>query len=898
MSSKSHNNLNVDDIERELENSDTEFENYDSDSDPEYLMSGGESDSNDEEVVAHGDPVIDFLEEDWSNTVLNLRRVDFTGKSAGLLHEIVIEVSTNILKPIDVFFSIIDNDILLLMCNETNRYAHQRLNSGPVRRSSRMSRWKDVDIDEMKKFLGVLMFSGVVVFPTYESYWKKDSLYYHELFHKIGMSYNRFIIILKCWHFVDNNIARDNTDSYYNPQRKSLVWYKKVAMELLFGITVVNSMIIFNKQVNKKLTLLSFTESLSRSILCTEVTDKSESVNIQKNISMHFLEQFDRQNGKMQRKRCHGCYSSLREDGQLSAEEAGKKAKKANTHCKLFVSIYYSARSTASIHFILTKLKPLYCSIQKYVFLDLVPFGKAYSTNIGFYCMNGRIECRANTIHNCVFNQFPHNSSAHLEYLSCALQHVDNTIHIEEKCAGHVGLSIDEIQTCATTRKGYLLMLEAEIDTKDKTHGPRFVPSYVFDDFYNDRDQRLAQEDFEAILCQKLIDHGFINVCNTMNNTLRVNQLFSMSMASAIEFKKKKNIGNFIDADETVKFTVLMNNMFDSLSRKYPVEGIKKNSHDIEVLKEAFEFINEWESNLKNQLINKDDFLTTTTADGLKITLKSTIDLIDYLLDDCNYKYVLTAKLNQDCLEKFFGIIRQVAGPNDHPSTPTFLQLYRMLSVYSLIKPPKSGNCTIFEDNIPIITIADLKEIISDPTNTPAIINKIENLKQKINDIVDNGCWEADDIFLEHNYSDSTVFDCLVYYLAGYISKRLVAKTKCELCKLHLKNLNTSKTGPEADLVNIKSRGFLTHPNNNIFKIFKSFELSFTEFADAPNVFEYFLSQNITFDFPCTEHRTDVLMDICSYYLIMRMRPYSYQQNQNNKKINKTKKKNFQNWLK
>lgn len=50
------------------------------------------------------------------------------------------------------------------------------------------------------------------------------------------------------------------------------------------------------------------------------------------------------------------------------------------------------------------------------------------------------------------------------------------------QCAGLVGLSIDEIHTCATTRKGYLLMLEAEIDTKDKTHGPRFVPSYVFDD--------------------------------------------------------------------------------------------------------------------------------------------------------------------------------------------------------------------------------------------------------------------------------------------------------------------------------------------------------------------------------------------------------------------------------
>jgi len=43
-----------------------------------------------------------------------LGRVDITGKPAGL-NEIIIEDSTNILKPIDVFFSIIENNILLLI---------------------------------------------------------------------------------------------------------------------------------------------------------------------------------------------------------------------------------------------------------------------------------------------------------------------------------------------------------------------------------------------------------------------------------------------------------------------------------------------------------------------------------------------------------------------------------------------------------------------------------------------------------------------------------------------------------------------------------------------------------------------------------------------------------------
>lgn len=151
----------------------------------------------------------------------------------------------------DVFFSIIDNDILLLMCNETNRYAHQRLNSGPVRRSSRMSRWKDVDIDEMKKFLGVLMFSGVVVYLYFllMNHIGKKTVYnyYHELFHKIGMSYNRFIIILKCWHFVDNNISRDNTDRLYKIKPLMDMIFQKTQNLYTPGDTLVvdESMIAF-----------------------------------------------------------------------------------------------------------------------------------------------------------------------------------------------------------------------------------------------------------------------------------------------------------------------------------------------------------------------------------------------------------------------------------------------------------------------------------------------------------------------------------------------------------------------------------------------------------------------------------------------------------------------------
>jgi len=82
----------------------------------------------------------------------------------------------------------------------------------------------------------------------------------------------------------------------------------------------------------------------------------------------------------------------------------------------------------------------------------------------------------------------------------------------------------------------------------------------------------------------------------------------------------------------------------------------------------------------------------------------------------------------------FFGTIRQAAGSNDHPSAPTFLQLYKLLSVYSVLKPPKSGNCTVNDDAplTPIISITDLKEIYN-----PQKSNLVENLKEKMNKIIE-----------------------------------------------------------------------------------------------------------------------------------------------------------------
>jgi len=50
------------------------------------------------------------------------------------------------------------------------------------------------------------------------------------------------------------------------------------------------------------------------------------------------------------------------------------------------------------------------------------------------------------------------------------------------------------------------------------------------------------------------------------------------------------------------------------------------------VLEDGITFINSWEQNLLEHKIMVSEFLTKPTADGLRVTMKSTIKLAKYLL--------------------------------------------------------------------------------------------------------------------------------------------------------------------------------------------------------------------------------------------------------------------------
>lgn len=72
---------------------------------------------------------------------------------------------------------------------------------------------------------------------------------------------------------------------------------------------------------------------------------------------------------------------------------------------------------------------------------------------------------------------------------------------------------------------------------------------------------------------------------------------------------------------------------------------------NIQVLQSTPKWLDNWEQQVVDKLIKPEHFLTSNTAEGLRITLTSSIQICCYLKEKYNMNYVLTGKINQDSAE-------------------------------------------------------------------------------------------------------------------------------------------------------------------------------------------------------------------------------------------------------
>ena len=107
-------------------------------------------------------------------------------------------------KPFDFFRLLVTEELINTMVVETNRYALQEINKQrPLRRRSRFKDWKPINSEGMRQFIGVLLHMACVKMPSLEHYWSNNSLYRFPLISRI-ISRNKFQLILRFWHFINN----------------------------------------------------------------------------------------------------------------------------------------------------------------------------------------------------------------------------------------------------------------------------------------------------------------------------------------------------------------------------------------------------------------------------------------------------------------------------------------------------------------------------------------------------------------------------------------------------------------------------------------------------------------------------------------------------------------------
>lgn len=108
-------------------------------------------------------------------------------------------------EPIDFYLLFLDSNLLKLMVDQTNLYATQFLSSGEdIPKSSRIHAWEPTSAPEMKKFVGILAYMGIVRLPSIRDYWSTKKLFRVSVLSTV-MSRNRFEMLLKFWHFNDND---------------------------------------------------------------------------------------------------------------------------------------------------------------------------------------------------------------------------------------------------------------------------------------------------------------------------------------------------------------------------------------------------------------------------------------------------------------------------------------------------------------------------------------------------------------------------------------------------------------------------------------------------------------------------------------------------------------------
>ncbi|CAH2105527.1 unnamed protein product [Euphydryas editha] len=136
------------------------------------------------------------------------------------------------------------------------------------------------------------------------------------------------------------------------------------------------------------------------------------------------------------------------------------------------------------------------------------------------------------------------------------------------------------------------------------------------------------------------------------------------------------------------------------------------------------------------------------------------------------YKYILTRRINNDCLENFFGLVRQAGGNCREPTCLQYTRAFRKIFLCQILNLSDATNCTEDFDNI-------LTQFLQFTKNRPQAQVCIQNPpeiqpKKKFSE--------------KYDMPEENAF----YYICGYLLRRCVENHKRDCLSSYIVNYASS----------------------------------------------------------------------------------------------------------
>ncbi|KAL1474276.1 hypothetical protein MTO96_021122 [Rhipicephalus appendiculatus] len=281
----------------------------------------------------------------------------------------------------------------------------------------------------------------------------------------------------------------------------------------------------------------------------------------------------------------------------------------------------------------------------------------------------------------------------------------------------------------------------------------------------------------------------------------RATLVFSPAVISSLEFLQKnpkahERASEFRDCGSTITFMKTVGKWYDL----HDISGWKSRqrpfvtSEDDRLAWLEVDFIGYLEDIKLESAKCRAKSLTKETYEATIMTTRSTVAVVEYLLNDVGFKYALTRALNSDPVESLFSCFRQFNGGNDRVDARTAVFTAEKLLKVGILEAARSGNAPSSSECQTALKFTSTHHgarIPAIPDEALAVLWKTQHVMK------------YDEVPVQFDFT-------ALVYLAGYLAFVCEEKVTCPACKLQLKG-KTSREGAYQFVFSL-DQGGLSYP--------------------------------------------------------------------------------------